>query len=275
MGMGITVSGATRMLFDAPSTRSSLYRKGSSHVVTTGKSSKKSKTKGKKYKYNYKSLSGSIVRAKTPTGAQKAIIQAKQALARVMRQARLEDMDDEDLERTVLHIKRMEIIARRKKKHLEQEEKAEQDKDPGEGIIDPREDPRDIFAELKDGMSDNGEEELTEDQLKLIEKLTEEISKMEEEMFESDMEELMGADTISMKNMTPEEIETMKKKHRCAEQKDITLADMEYLRSVFDQLEREKSSGGTVLSGGSTDQVFFELQESSCFTFDAFVDVQA
>ena len=41
-------------------------------------------------------------------------------------------------------------------------------------------------------------------------------------------------------NMSPEDLEEMKKKHRAAEQRDILKADLKYLKALFDKLSRDK-----------------------------------
>ena len=57
-------------------------------------------------------------------------------------------------------------------------------------------------------------------------------------------------------DMSEEEIEELKRKHRTSEEKQLTRADIRYLKALFDGLEQEKrqlASGGagSAFSGGS------------------------
>lgn len=54
------------------------------------------------------------------------------------------------------------------------------------------------------------------------------------------MKEYMGA---SEQEMSPEEVNNLRKKHRSDEMKDIVEADMKYLKAMFNKLEREKEAG--------------------------------
>ncbi|MBD5525104.1 MAG: hypothetical protein HDR04_11945 [Lachnospiraceae bacterium] len=53
--------------------------------------------------------------------------------------------------------------------------------------------------------------------------------------------------------MDPKDLELLKKKHRADEIRDIMKADMEYLRALFDKLEKEKSAGISGFGDNSSD----------------------
>ena len=95
-------------------------------------------------------------------------------------------------------------------------------------------------------------------------------SEMMQEMSDSlrDLMEEMGLDGLSdnavsvNREMDPADLKMMKIKHRNKEMKDIVKADAEYLKAVFDRLEKMKdnpvipSGGGVSLSAGSSGTSF-------------------
>ena len=66
----------------------------------------------------------------------------------------------------------------------------------------------------------------------------EELEETLEEM--EDLEELEELSAASYDDMDPEDLEMLKKKHRAKELRKITEADMEYLKALFNELEKEK-----------------------------------
>lgn len=95
-------------------------------------------------------------------------------------------------------------------------------------------------------------------------------SEMMQEMSDSlrDLMEEMGLDGLSdnavsvNREMDPADLKMMKIKHRNKEMKDIVKADAEYLKAVFDRLEKMKDNpviptgGGMSLSAGSSGTSF-------------------
>ena len=73
-------------------------------------------------------------------------------------------------------------------------------------------------------------------------------SLMEESMEELEeaagLEDFMdGMMCVVQKDMEPEDLEQLKKKHRAEELQEIMEADMKYLKALFNRLEREKREG--------------------------------
>ena len=65
--------------------------------------------------------------------------------------------------------------------------------------------------------------------------------------------ELTEALTASVQvNMSPEDLERLKKKHRMDEMREIADADMKYLKAMFQKLEQERRSAGSTLPGSSS-----------------------
>ena len=75
----------------------------------------------------------------------------------------------------------------------------------------------------------------------MIYKLTESMEEMLEAI--EDIADLMDELMSNPVNMDEEDIKTMEIKHRNKEMKAITEADSEYLKAVFEMLQKEKSGG--------------------------------
>ena len=165
---------------------------------------KSNSSKRSKPGYNYKLISNAILRAKTPDGAAKAAMKARQKLGELLRGSN--EGSDPDLKAAVIHVRKMELIAKRKKKHLEQEEMAER----GQPVFGDN----DEKAEAK----------LKEDEARLAEEIEREV------------------------------IKELKRKHRGDELRDITKADMEFLKAKFHRLQQEKAAAGMkgISSSGSS-----------------------
>ena len=139
----------------------------------------------------------------------------------------------------IRHAERMERVAKKRMKHLQQEEQIEKN---GGGTWQMGLEEED----LENG--GQGEElgftELSEEEMRqLMQELQEE---MEELAMENDMEEL--EQTVNL-DMDPAELEQLKKKHRSDEMRDIMEADMKYLRALFGQLAREQQEAAANASG--------------------------
>ena len=78
--------------------------------------------------------------------------------------------------------------------------------------------------------------------------------------FEQEMAELSDMDELSdalggggTRDLDPEELDELKKKHRLDEQREIMEADMVYLKALFYKLAQEKQQGSSGSGGGSSD----------------------
>lgn len=231
------------------------------HTVKKGSSPKL------KPRYNYKILSAAILRARTPNGAAQAAMKARQKLGELLRGSGSGEDSDPDLKAAIIHVRKMEMIAKRKKKHLEQEEMAERGQPaPGED----EEKTEEVLNGLGSLTQDDAEKELEEEEARLAEEieqmeqemteemmeefseLAEELAENEQKMLEEEMPELEGFENVT--DMSPEDVEELKRKHRNDEWRDITKADMDFLKAKFYRLQQEKAAAGikgAVFSGGS------------------------
>lgn len=200
---------------------------------------RKASQKKKKLNYNYKKISRQITLNNTSTGARRVITKAREEVVSLLRKQMSGKYDETDIRHAIIHARKMERIARRKKKHLEEEEKA---KATGKGLVEEGassgEDEQ--MKKLEESM-----ENLKDEELEQMQELMEEYEQLMQELEETSgvndiMKEYMGA---SEQEMSPEDVEKLRKKHRADEMKDIVEADMKYLKALFNKLEREKQEG--------------------------------
>ncbi len=209
------------------------------------------KKKLKRLNYNFKEISSQILTTKTSGGANRIKIKARQKVA--MLQGKLtnssSDYDSRELRMALVHAQKMERIARKRMKHLKQEEQAKRNNSALDEIIDEEE-----ILELEN-MEDEDTLELTEEEMKeLMEELSQELTELMEESME-ELQEEMGLDELSQEladfscdDMSPEDLEQMKKKHRADELKDIVEADMKYLKAMIDKLLHDQQEGSSGVS---------------------------
>ena len=244
----------------------------------------------KKLKYQFKNISSKILRSKTSAAARQVVGQARREIIRLNREKQNENVDSEELEAAIAHAKAMERVARKKVKHLEEEEMAkasggpcsdspideelrEKNREAAEtGSQNEYQDyyPDDKSSEWKD---DNNSIDLSQfvDNLKIMlsdvdivdeDMLGEVYESMEDMLSEmtsamNEMIEDMGLDELSESlmaakgDMDPSDIKMMIIKHRNKEMKEIVKADADYLKTVFDHLQNMKADGPQGISANS------------------------
>lgn len=87
------------------------------------KTKKKTKTR-RRFFYNFKDVSNRIVRAKTSGNARQVYTSAKLKCAQLRRKMRTGEYDDEALRIALIHAEAMERVAKKKMRHLQEEETA-------------------------------------------------------------------------------------------------------------------------------------------------------
>ena len=258
----------------------------------------------KKLKYQFKNISSKILRSKTSQAAKQAAGQARREVLRLKRQKQNSDSDSEEIEAAIAHAQAMERVAKKKAKHLEEEEMVkaaggiwqgdriceEETKDVQDAEAENAQNEEEMSAEgSADEVSgdlsayeyaadsydisdyiDLGMDEFYAQAGDFMSEMSDFTSEMMQEMSDSlrDLMEEMGldveADTVVSVNreMDPADLKMMKIKHRNKEMKDIVKADAEYLKAVFDHLEKMKDNvviptgGGMSLSAGSSGTSF-------------------
>ncbi len=241
----------------------------------------------KKLKYQFKNISSKILRSKTSQAAKQAAGQARREVLRLKRQKQSGNYDDDEIEAAINHAKAMERVAKKKAKHLEEEEltkaaggiwqgeKVCTDEEERTSDTDQNTDPEakeELPCEASDAQTDMDLEQYDYPQLDqfllqtsdFMVEMSDFTSEMMQELSDSmrDMMEEMGMDELSdtmlsvKKDIDPADLKMMKIKHRNKEMKEIVKADAEYLKAVFGRLEKMKdnpvipSGGGVSLSAG-------------------------
>lgn len=203
---------------------------------------KSSRTKKKKrLNYNYKKVSRQIMMSKSSSSSRRVVNKALQEVVALLRKQKNGDYDENELRHAIIHARKMERIARKKMKHLREEERAKQS---GECMVERPEETNDR-KKLEENMDGRPSKEELEEMLAEYEEMMREMEK--ENGLDEIMKEYMGA---SKEELTPEGLEKLRKKHRSDELKEIVEADMKYLQALFNRLDKEKqeaASGGVSL----------------------------
>ena len=258
----------------------------------------------KKLKYQFKNISSKILRSKTSQAAKQAAGQARREVLRLKRQKQNSDSDSEEIEAAIAHAQAMERVAKKKAKHLEEEEMVkaaggiwqgdriceEETKDVQDAEAENAQNEEEMSAEdsADEVSGDFSAYEYAADSYDIsdyidlgmdafyaqagdfMSEMSDFTSEMMQEMSDSlrDLMEEMGLDVESdtvvsvNREMDPADLKMMKIKHRNKEMKDIVKADAEYLKAVFDHLEKMKDNmviptgGGMSLSAGSSGTSF-------------------
>lgn len=203
--------------------------------ITIKKSTEKKK---KRLQYNFKELSNRVLQAKTSGSAHRALINARQKAAGLHKMLKNGIYDDKELERAILHAQAVAKVAKKREKHLQEEERAERQGGLCETEFEEK------SEELAIDKIDSKEQ--SELNLKKVKELMEQYQELMQEAME-EMEQLNEMDPFSEELMysddiDPTDLERIKKKHRFDELREIMQADMKYLKALFDKLEKEKQT---------------------------------
>ena len=248
----------------------------------------------KKLKYSFKSISTKLIRSKTSVAARQVLGEAKREVLRLKRQKQSGMYDSEEIEAAISHAKAIERVAKKKVRHLEEEELAKACGACSDCLEEYQSDLEDEWEEQDTG-DEEQDDNISEDDLTDFETGTE-LSALDEHEYSlpdvgglyaqtSSYFENMEAMTLELENLTsemmdemtegmkdllsemgldelfdvisdvkqdmdPVALKLMKIKHRTKELKEIAKADAEYLKAVFDHLEKQKG-GSTVTLGSS------------------------
>lgn len=207
------------------------------------------KKKPKKLNYNYRDVSGRILRAKTSVSANLVVAHARTMVAVLRRRYGCGEYSDRELETAIVHAEKMVRIAKKKVKNLKMEEREKRTSE-----ADKAEEAYEDDTSLNTADLQSGEREIDEDELRdMIRELERELQEL---AAENSMDDLTDACLGGGGAMSEEELERVKKKHRCDEMRQIVEADMKYLRAVFQRLlqeQQEVQAAATLeLSGAMT-----------------------
>lgn len=111
-------------------------------VRTARKKAKDTALKLKKLRYNFKSISSQILRSKTSVSAKQVAGKARREVIRLKRQRMSSEYDQEDLQNAIVHAQAMERLAKKKARHLLEEEMMKVSGGPCEGELKEKEDAK-------------------------------------------------------------------------------------------------------------------------------------
>lgn len=196
----------------------------------------------KKVGYKQRRISTMITQATTSGNARQVLASAKTETVNLRRKLASGQYNDREVRAAIRHAERMERVAKKRMKNLQQEEYIEkhgggawqigidgEDREEDGGEMEMLD-----FAELNEEEMRQIREELEEEMAQLMEELQEEMAQLAQE---NEMEEMVQTAYV---DMDPAELEQLKKKHRADEMREIVEADMKYLRALFSQMEKER-----------------------------------
>lgn len=219
---------------------------------------KSKNTKKKRLQYNFKYISTQIMQTKTSVNARQVTASARQQVVMLRRQQGSGDYDDRELRSAILHAETMVRAAKKRMKHLQEEEnirvkgddytgRAEDDIEINEAAESAKEGEH---TEESGGQDTEAMQELLREYRKIMQETMqetiEEVADAEGDYMEEFSEELMSG---VKRDMSPSDLEMLKKKHRSDELREIMEADMKYLRALFDRLAKEKEDADSGLTG--------------------------
>lgn len=220
-----------------------------SNATRTVQKSKASAKKLKRLQYNFKQISTQILTAQTSNVARAVTVRARAKLAILHRKQGTGQYDETELYHAIIHAGKMVRIAKKRTKHLREEERAEKQ---GSCSVE-------MEKELEETENvENAEEEYTKKEREIqrheqeLMELQEEYEELMREVMEESMEDIAGLDDMADEllgtvqvDMSPEDLERLKKKHRADEMREVMEADMKYLKALMFRLEREKQEGSS------------------------------
>lgn len=196
--------------------------------------------KKKRLGYNFKRVSTHIMAAKTPLFAGKAVREARSSVVTLLMKKMSGDYDDREVDSALEHARKMERVAKKRRKHMEEEERAKQ---TGSCMVE-----EEVETAEEEEKTEN-EKQAKENEQRLDE-MAKELKRLMEESEQALKELAQELTDASYEDMDPKQLENMKRRHRAQELREIMEADLKYLKALFDRLSREKQES---MSGSSWD----------------------
>lgn len=215
------------------------------------KEARRKQMANKKLHYNFKQISNRILQAKTSGSARRAMNSARRKVVELRKKVKMSNMDNQGLLNAIRHAEAMTRVAKKKMRHLEEEENVKLR--GGVCEAETEEEMEESAEQDWDEEVLDGEEELAFD-MEDLQELMELYQELMDEAME-DMEELGDLEDMILgspgREMDPEELDQLKKKHRSEELRKIMEADMKYLKAMFEKLAREQQSNANGMGSGS------------------------
>lgn len=264
----------------------------------------KTKAKVQKLRYSFKSISSQIMKSKTSITARQVAGKAKREVVRLRQKKMSAQYDPDEVRIALNHAMRIERVAKKKVKHLLEEEMVKVTGGPCAGELEEKlnersedEKAEEAVAAMENGMSGEDAAAMqqrramsSQEQAQYIQEQMQAMQdmmqaqmeqmryamEMAQEKMQASMEDMMSEFMDEMEEsmeklmeesglselteeiiggfdmeMDPADYHMMKLKHRAKELKEIAEADAEYLKAVFNRLERMKDSVMREFSGSS------------------------
>ena len=216
-----------------------------------------SQKKKKRLQYNFKAMSAQIMQAKTSGNASRVASKARREIAMLQRNMKNGEYDEDEIKNAIAHAKSLERVARKRVKHLRQEEALKDNQNP-------------YLSEMEDAVEELSAEEmdaeemlkLSEEELKRLMRELQEAMKEAEAEADSEVSDLDSEDNLTeivQEDMDTMDLEQLKKKHRSDELREIMEADMKYLKALFNKLAKEKQQAANGGNYSSSDSVSLQL----------------
>ncbi len=179
-------------------------------VTGTISITKPTKKKQRKVQYNFKELSGQLMRAKTMGNTSQVAAKARGKIAQLRKNLRSGEYDDKKIENAINHAEKMIRIAQKRMKHLREEDNEKKQ--------------HRVSQTRKEKTKTVSKESIRREALKKVDKSSDSLTRM------------------SAKNMDPYELERLKKKHRSEEMREIREADLKYIKAMHERQENDEQA---------------------------------
>ncbi len=250
MGSGLCIGSVNRVR-NSNVTKIELKNKDGSSAGTLTIHHAKAKKKPKRLNYSFKRLSNQIMRSKSSMNAKQLTTKTKFQIVDLRLKLASGDYDYTEIHNALKHAERIARVAKKKMKNLQEEEFYEKTG----GRLTAQEEMQELEEE-SEGYNQIDTSGMSQEEMeRLMKQIQEEMRKIEEEL-----EEAMSSQDFMdefMQNfseeMTPEDLEALKKRHRAEEMRDIMEADLEYLKAYFDKLSKDKEEGSSGSTNTSSD----------------------
>lgn len=226
------------------------------------------KKKSKKLQYNFKELSARIMQTKTSGNASRVVSSARAKVAMLKRKLKSGEYDDKELQSAILHAEAMARVAKKRMKHLQEEEKVKRQGGPCEAELEEKQEKGELDQSIAEENRD-GAEKADEEELQKLRREYQRLMREAEKLLEDSVEEAGGIEELSEEisgvaadDMDPADYELMKKKHRAKELREIMEADMKYLKAMFDKLAKEKQENASGGAGSVSDRAAAGIYDS-------------
>ena len=243
MGMGVGLGiGTVSHSKNSNVTRIELKNKDGSSAGTLTIHRATVKKKPKRLRYNFKRLSNQIMQSKSSMNAKQLTTKTKFQIVDLRLKLGSGDYDYTEIHNALKHAERIARVAKKKLKHLQEEEYYQK---IGGKLTAQEDEEMENDSEALTDIDTSGMSQ--EEMERLMKQIQEEMKKIEEEIEEAmDSQDFLDEFMQGFdEDMSPKDLEALKKKHRAEEMRDIMEADLEYLKAFFDKLSKEKEEGAS------------------------------